>query len=568
MCTALAVAATAMPNKTPAVLASGGEVRAAGVAGLAAEAYRVFLQHVPPLARPATINWRRAQPRALVVGDGRGAEAAERPAAPKCLDARPGPPPPPARAPSARPRPRSPAPNPGGPPAAIGREDASDAPQLPLSQPPSYAEPGLPPRPLTPGLPPRSLTPGLPAPPRCLTPGAMSEGAASAASLASGLSGEQRASASFERRASTSCERRASISFDPVHLKFVRPAGAGSFARVSICDYDPLAPPSTGGAPSSVGDGEWSAGMRVAVKSLNPSQGAAAAASLVAEGEMLAGLDHPNIVACYGGGVGGSKHNGKDAAAALSAARARPFIVQQCVDGGTLRDVVIDQMSRAGRAYPPTAALAWAADVAAGLEYLHSQSPPIAHRDLKLENILLTKASGPSGHPVAVIADFGLARSMGDGGDDAADDGAPDDDGRPKRRVRNLDPTACTGSFLYMSPEVLRGEAYDASADVFSLGCMIAELFTGVITSTVVVGPTFNPRAAQAFAVKVAAGYRRPLPASVPPSVRAVINGCWEADPAARPTAGAVRAALEAARPDIESLVQATGPACGACALM
>ena len=68
--------------------------------------------------------------------------------------------------------------------------------------------------------------------------------------------------------------------------------------------------------------------------------------------------------------------------------------------------------------------------------------------------------------------------------------------------------------------------------------------------------------------MKVAAGYRRPLPASVPPSVRAVINGCWEADPAARPTAGAVRAALEAARPDIESLVQATGPACGACALM
>jgi len=135
------------------------------------------------------------------------------------------------------------------------------------------------------------------------------------------------------------------------------------------------------------------------------------------------------------------------------------------------------------------------------------------------------------------------------------------------RKTRNLDPTACTGSFLYMAPEVLRGESYDEKADVFSLGVLMYELFAGFILSTVVVGPTFNPAAAQAFAARVADGYRRPLPASVTPAVARVIEACWAPDPAARPTAGAVVAALVAAEGDVaaDEPAQAT---CAACAIM
>ena len=382
--------------------------------------------------------------------------------------------------------------------------------------------------------------------------------------------------------------------FDAKHLKFVRDAGKGSFARVSICEFcPPRAPSPAGGGPPSLDDAASAASgslaggstaltsSRVAVKVLAPGQGPVAAASLIAEGALMAALDHPNIVPCYGGGVGGggSSHGGNTAAAALKASGAKgaPFIVQACVDGGTLRDRVIDQMSKRGRAYTAAAARAWSADVAAGLAYLHTRSPPLIHRDLKLENILLTREPGPSGHATALIADFGLARHVSELGDavggDGSTTGAASDDSALAaelalmRRVRNLDPTACTGSFLYMAPEVMKGERYGCAADVFSLGVLMSELFSGVITSTVVVGPTFNAGAAQAHAARVAAGYRRPLPVGLAPSIKTIIEACWAADPASRPSAADVALALGAAAPDVDD-DDTVQPGCAACVVM
>ena len=101
-----------------------------------------------------------------------------------------------------------------------------------------------------------------------------------------------------------------------------------------------------------------------------------------------------------------------------------------------------------------------------------------------------------------------------------------------------------TGSFLYMSPETLKGERYDARADIFSLGVLLYELFSGVITSTVVVGPTFNPRAAEDYARRVSEGFRREISRTVPPVIRELISDCWAQDPEARPTAREVHERL------------------------
>lgn len=97
------------------------------------------------------------------------------------------------------------------------------------------------------------------------------------------------------------------------------------------------------------------------------------------------------------------------------------FIVQDLCKGGTLREVVQDQMITVGRQlYSLRTAVSWALDVAKALCYLHRCKPPVVHRDLKLENVILSTPFKKSGvvwrgdepadsHPPAKLADFGLA---------------------------------------------------------------------------------------------------------------------------------------------------------------
>src|SRR6185295_10275473 len=90
---------------------------------------------------------------------------------------------------------------------------------------------------------------------------------------------------------------------------------------------------------------------------------------------------------------------------------------------------------------------------AAGLAAAHGQG--LIHRDVKPANILLEK-----GVERAVLTDFGLAR--------AADD------------VSMTRWGIIAGTPQYMSPEQAKGQALDGRSDLFSLGCVLYEMSTGV----------------------------------------------------------------------------------------
>jgi len=86
------------------------------------------------------------------------------------------------------------------------------------------------------------------------------------------------------------------------------------------------------------------------------------------------------------------------------------------------------------------------------IKYLHSYG--IVHRDLKLENVMMSDNTESS---VPKLVDFGLAKMIG-----------------PNEKADEP-----FGTLGYVAPEVLRKEPYSFSCDLWSLGCIIYALLSG-----------------------------------------------------------------------------------------
>src|SRR5947208_5881931 len=97
--------------------------------------------------------------------------------------------------------------------------------------------------------------------------------------------------------------------------------------------------------------------------------------------------------------------------------------------------------------------------VCAGLHHAHELQ--IVHRDLKPENIMLVLEDG--GHDRAVVMDFGLAKER-----------------RADPAIAKLTATGIIlGTPEFMSPEQIRGRPLDARSDIYALGIVAFEMFTG-----------------------------------------------------------------------------------------
>jgi serine/threonine-protein kinase len=195
-------------------------------------------------------------------------------------------------------------------------------------------------------------------------------------------------------------------------------------------------------------------------------------------------------------------------------AKGQPFISMEYVDGEDLASL----LRRIGR-LPSDKALDLARQLCAGVAAAHAQG--ILHRDLKPQNVMV------DGKGRVRITDFGLA-------------GAAD-------AFRGVE--VRSGTPAYMSPEQCQGREVTLRSDLYALGLVLYELFTGRR------GPP-PPTPA--------------LVADLDPAVERVIRGCLEENPGRRPASALevaaalpggdlLRAALAAGETPSPDLVAASG---------
>ncbi|CAG9466399.1 unnamed protein product [Pedinophyceae sp. YPF-701] len=116
---------------------------------------------------------------------------------------------------------------------------------------------------------------------------------------------------------------------------------------------------------------------------------------------------------------------------------------------------IFAQLAKRGRLDERTARALFA-QLVAGVRYSHSLG--ICHRDLKLENVLLSGPLSASAPPAVKICDFGYSKSY----------------------VDDSQPATCVGTPAYIAPEVLQRRPYDGPlADVWSLGCCLYTMVAG-----------------------------------------------------------------------------------------
>ena len=148
------------------------------------------------------------------------------------------------------------------------------------------------------------------------------------------------------------------------------------------------------------------------------------------EAKLAAQLSHPNIVQVFDVG----EEDG------------RPFIVMECVEGSTLAE----ELKQRGP-LDPAEVVDLALQICGGLEHAHAAG--LVHRDIKPQNLLLR----PDG--TVKIADFGIARAA--------------------ETTKLTQAGSVMGTAAYLAPEQALGEEVTASADIYSLGCVVYELLTG-----------------------------------------------------------------------------------------
>jgi eukaryotic-like serine/threonine-protein kinase len=238
---------------------------------------------------------------------------------------------------------------------------------------------------------------------------------------------------------------------------------------------------------------------RVALKVLRPelTRSEEGRRFFLGEMQILASIEHPNLVRSL----------------ATCEVDGQLVMALEFVDGRTLREELADK----GRlAWPEAVRIAVA--VAEGLSAAHGHEPPVVHRDLEPENVML----GAGG--VVKVMDFGVAKVVEDGRSTARP--------RPGQHLKaGVTNTQSVGTLQYMSPEQIDAKAIDARSDLYALGLVLYECLAGA--------PPFRSASPRELLNMHCAAQAPALPeevrAGMPAGVEDVLYAMLEKAPASRP---------------------------------
>jgi len=205
------------------------------------------------------------------------------------------------------------------------------------------------------------------------------------------------------------------------------------------------------------------------------------------EVQILAKLKHPNIVSY--------KESFQNNEGFL-------HIVMGYCEGGDLYTKLKDQGKRKEH-LSEKQIVEWFVQIAMALQFMHDRN--ILHRDLKTQNIFLTKSK------IIKVGDLGIARVLESTADMA---------------------TTLIGTPYYMSPELFSNRPYNYKSDVWALGCCVYEMAT--------LKHAFNARDMNALVYKILKGKTPPMPKQYSEELSIIIKSMLENNPSDRPSASRI----------------------------
>ncbi|XP_022077592.2 serine/threonine-protein kinase Nek4 isoform X1 [Acanthochromis polyacanthus] len=198
------------------------------------------------------------------------------------------------------------------------------------------------------------------------------------------------------------------------------------------------------------------------------------------EAQLLSQLRHPNIVTYR------ESWEGDDC---------QLYIVMGFCEGGDLYHRLKQQK---GELLPERQVVEWFVQIAMALQYLHERN--ILHRDLKTQNIFLTKTN------IIKVGDLGIARVLENQNDMAS---------------------TLIGTPYYMSPELFSNKPYNYKSDVWALGCCVYEMST--------LKHAFNAKDMNSLVYRIVEGKLPQMPSRYDPQLGDLIKSMLCKRPEERP---------------------------------